>query len=186
MPNFALGFAAGMGIYAVHVITTQLLRAVDLIENVKERRSKYEKILAEQTFETAFIYPIVEEALFRGGLQTLLTYATQSFVPATAAVLLGPHFTIAATVSVVATGIFFGAIHYFNKHKHAGAQVIHASLGGIVLGTLNVQFGIGAAFAAHIANNTLDMIVSGFKIQPPTSDTSLRPLNKRTSTPLPV
>ena len=100
--------------------------------------------------------------------------------------LLGPHFTIAATVSIVATGVFFGAIHYFNKHKNAGAQAISASLGGIVLGALNVQFGIGAAFAAHIANNTLSIIALSFKRQSSVSDTSLRPLNKHTYTALPV
>jgi hypothetical protein len=42
-----------------------------------------------------------------------------------------------------------------NPHKGALQQAIAASVKGIALGILSVQFGFGAAVAAHLANNTI-------------------------------
>ena len=70
----------------------------------KERLSKN---LEESSFFTSpSLVPLLEEGIFRGIVQPLLTRAIQIIVPAAAAVAFGP-FSIAATVSIVASGIIF-------------------------------------------------------------------------------
>ncbi len=118
LPNFGLGLAAGAGMLVVTVVAMSIMTAAGLIEKVKERRSEYSKMLAKESLLVALFGPIQEEAIFRGAYQPLISAAIQVIVPAASAVLFGP-FSIATTVSIVATGVFFGALHYLNPHKGA-------------------------------------------------------------------
>lgn len=185
LPNFGLGLAAGAGMLVVTVVAMSILTAVGLIEKVKERRSEYGKMLAKESLVVALFGPIQEEAIFRGGFQPLITHVIQLIVPAASAVLFGP-FSIATTVSIVATGVFFGALHYLNPHKAAFQQAVTASIGGIAFGALAAQYGIAAAVAAHIANNTIVAAFLGFA--PSSSTPGVEPHSHRKFryTPLPT
>jgi hypothetical protein len=92
-------------------------------------------------------------------MQPSLVGATLHLVPATSAALFGPLFSVATTASIVASGIIFGAIHYLNSHKAALQQAVAATIKGVALGILAVQFGFFAAVAAHLANNTICAIM---------------------------
>lgn len=186
LPNFTLGLAAGFGMVVVTVISLKLLTVAGLIEDIKEEKSEYAKMLGKESLEATLFGPIAEESLFRGGMQPLLTKAIEWIIPSTAAALIGPSFSIAATTSILVTGVFFGALHYLNPHKAALHQAVVASIGGVAFGALAAQFGFGAAVAAHIANNTLAISFSGF--QPPSegSDFEPRPQIKSKYTSLPA
>lgn len=185
VPNFGLGLAAGAGMLVATGLTMIVLSAAGLIERTKERRSEYSKFLAKNSLAVALFGPIQEEAIFRGGFQPLITHAIQMIVPAASAVLFGP-FSIATTVSIVATGVFFGALHYLNPHKGAFQQAVSASIGGIAFGALSAQFGIGAAVAAHIANNTIATTLLGFITSSSTPGIEPHSHRKFRYTPLPT
>ncbi len=185
LPNFALGLAAGAGMLVVTVVAMSIMTATGLIEKVKERRSEYSKMLAKESLAVALFGPIQEEAIFRGAYQPLFSAAVQVIVPAASAVLFGP-FSIATTVSIVATGVFFGALHYLNPHKGAFQQAVTASIGGIAFGALAAQYGIGAAVAAHIANNTIVATFLGFSASSSTPGIEPHSHRKFRYTPLPT
>ncbi len=92
-----------------------------------------------------------------------------SFSPAAACAFLATGLSIATTVAIVATAAFFGLIHAFNDHKNSRIQAVMASIGGIVLGVTAAQYGLAAAIAAHIVNNTLAMILLNLRDRLPTS-----------------
>lgn len=153
IPHFALGIAVGTAICILKIASNVVIDTFRE-DSENEPKSAYFKSLEENFFDTAVFGPIAEEGIFRGIVQPLLTRAILIIVPAAAGIAFGP-FTIATTVSVVVSGIFFGAVHYFNDHKDSDIQAVKASVSGIVLGFLSAQFGIGAAIAAHIVNNTI-------------------------------
>ncbi len=153
IPNFTLGLAVGAFEVPIKLISLVVLSATGIISSDKSE-SKYSKQLESSLFYVSVIGPIAEEGIFRGVVQPLLTRAIQIIVPAAAAIAFGP-FSIATTISIVASGIFFGAVHYFNNHDGAHIQAVFASVTGVVYGTLAAQFGIGASIAAHIINNTV-------------------------------
>src|SRR5579872_2362088 len=99
--------------------------------------------------------PIVEEGLFRGILQPLTTHAILFVAPTAAAAFAATSLSIAAAVSIVATGVIFGLAHLFNSHKNAHIQAITAIFSGIGWGIARAQFGLPAVMAAHIVNNTI-------------------------------
>lgn len=153
IPNFGLGLAIGALEVPIKLISLLVMNATGIISSDKNE-SEYSKQLIGSLFYVSVIGPIAEEGIFRGIVQPLLTRAIQIIVPAAAAIAFGP-FSIATTVSIVASGIIFGAVHYFNNHDGAHVQAMFASVTGIVYGILAAQFGIGASIAAHIINNTV-------------------------------
>lgn len=76
------------------------------------------------------------------------------------AAFLGTGLSIATTVAIIASAAFFGLIHAFNDHKNSHLQAVVATIGGVILGVTAAQYGLAAAIAAHIVNNTLAIIVA--------------------------
>ncbi len=155
IPNFGLGLAVGAADLAVTVVSMFFLTHVGIVEEDKEKNSKYGKYLRSSLLNVSFFGPIAEEGIFRGYIQPLMTKAIQVLAPAAAVALLGGGMSVAVVVSIVATSILFGAAHLINPHKGAHVQAISATVTGVVLGILSAQFGIGASIAAHIANNSI-------------------------------
>ena len=155
IPNFGLGLAVGAADLAVTVVSVLFLTHAGIIEEDKEKNSKYGKHLRSSLLSASFFGPIVEEGIFRGYIQPIMTKAIQILAPAAAAALLGGGMSVAVIVGIVATAVLFGAAHLSNPHKRAHVQAISATVTGIVLGILSAQFGIGASIAAHIANNSI-------------------------------
>lgn len=142
--SFALGAAAA--------IATSLLGLSE-----EDRDSEYEKMLSDNPLLATLAAPFLEEGFFRGFLQPLVMRSIVILVPAAAAAFLGTSFTIASTVSIVATAALFGIAHIFNDHKNSHIQAALATVGGVLYGITAAQFGLPAAIAAHIINNTLAM-----------------------------
>ena len=155
LPNFGLGLIVGTGDLVCQIISLTLLKNVGVIQVDNEKNSDYRKHIQKSLLATSLFAPIAEEGLFRGFIQPLLTKSVQILVPAAAVAFFGAGLSVATAVSILATSIFFGAAHYMNPHKNAHIQAISCTIGGLVLGVLSAQFGIAAAFAAHIANNTI-------------------------------
>lgn len=65
----------------------------------------------------------------------------------------------AVSLGVVSvTAMIFGAAHLMNEHKNAPVQAIFATIAGIILGLLALQYGLLVSIAAHMTNNTLSAI----------------------------
>lgn len=155
LPHFSLGLAVGVGDFAFTIVTMALLDSQGMLRVHPDKNSKYSQNIARSLLFIALFGPIVEEGLFRGLIQPLLTKTIQILIPAAASSVFGSGLTIATLVSIIATAALFGVAHYFNPHQHAHIQAIACTLSGICLGILSAQFGIGAAIAAHVANNTI-------------------------------
>lgn len=152
-PNFAIGMAAGAGILAAMAVVSIVMNAAGLTK--KDENSEYEKSILENPWLGTLVAPIAEEGIFRGLIQPLAMRCVLWAIPAAGAALLGPGITIATTVAVVATAAIFGLAHAFNKHKNAHIQAITTTFSGIAFGLIAVQFGLPAAIAAHMVNNTI-------------------------------
>lgn len=84
--------------------------------------------------------PLSEEIEFRGLIQNFLKWTSGS-----------PQIAIALSASL------FGTIHLVQGCKR---QAIDATMGGVMLGFLNYQFGLHAAITAHICNNLITTVVT--------------------------
>lgn len=186
MPGFGVGLAVGGAMFVATTIALNLLTSVGWIKDDEDENSLYSKLLNKNLLGVALFAPIAEEALFHGGLQPLLTYTIALIVPAASAALFGPMFTVATVVSIVATGVIFGAVHYLNPHKGAFEQAVLASIAGVAYGILTVQFGIGAAIAAHIVNNTICAMLMASKPAAPKPAEEPYPRQKFKFSPLPA
>ncbi len=186
LPNFGLGLAAGAVMLVVTAITMSSLTSLGVIEDTEETSSQYSRLLQNDLLSGAVFAPLAEEAVFRGGIQPMLTKVFQMIVPASAGALIGTPLSIASSISIVATGILFGAVHYLNPHKGAFQQAVMASVNGVALGILASQFGIGSALAAHMAFNTVPSAFSAFKPSAMDTKEELRAQNKFRYSPLPA
>ncbi len=174
IPNFAIGMAAGAGIFGAASVIAPALEALGIVKK-EETPSEYAKFDQEWPILTTLGFPVFEEALFRGGVMPVIARCVVLIIPATAAAFLGTPLSIAMTVSIVATAAIFGLLHLFNPHPNAHLQAVAATISAIVLGLLAAQFGIGAAIAAHILNNTLVVTITQLfrqKHPVPTSQTA--------------
>ncbi len=161
IPYFGLGLAVGAGDLVLSVIGFTLLDRCGILPRKEEKNSKYRQALRDALLEVSVFAPLGEEGVFRGIMQPLVTRTIQILFPAAAVALVGTPLSVAVAVSIAATSVIFGALHYLNPHKNSYIQAISATVGGLVYGFLSAQFGIGASIAAHIANNTLvSMIVA--------------------------
>ena len=155
IPNFSLGLAAGAAKFVCSIIGCAALNHSGILPSVEETTSTYHQAIRSMLLDTSIFGPIEEEGVFRGIIQPLIAHSIQILVPAAAMAAFGPSLSVAVVVSIVATSVFFGAMHFFNPHKNALNQAIQATVSGLFLGFMSAQFGIGAAIAAHIANNTI-------------------------------
>ncbi len=174
-PHFGLGLAVGAADLVFTTAYTVVLDKTGILPQTEDKNSKYEKMDRANLLLGSVFAPIAEEGIFRGLLQPLCARAIQILLPATAAAVFGPHLTVAVVASIVATSIFFGAVHYMNPHKNAHIQAIAAGVGSLTLGFLSAQFGIGAAIAAHLSYNSLISCVQALKPEDKKVDTSQLP-----------
>lgn len=171
IPNFALGMGIGGAVLTVSIVGSifyealfdnskseeQVSEAATSEKCTKRTESEYRKAIRKNLFYTNILGPIFEESYFREGMLPLFTSAVSMLVPTTTAILFGPLST-ATVISVIATGIIFGALHFRNPHDNIEDkthQAFHAGITGIILGFTCAYFGFGAAVGAHIANNSL-------------------------------
>ncbi len=155
LPHFGLGLAFGAIELTVMLISLVFLRKAGILTSLPDNNSEYDKLLRKSLLQASLFGPIVEEGVFRGVIQPLVTKSIQILVPAAAAALFGTGPSVATAVSVVATSVLFGAFHYFNPHKNVHIQAVTSTVGGLMLGCISAQFGIGASFAAHISFNSI-------------------------------
>ncbi len=148
-----IGIGIGVGVFALSTVTMIILKVCNLLADDDD--SEYEKDILKYPLFGTLGAPIVEEGIFRGLLQPLATRAILFIVPAAAAAFLGTGLSIAVVVSIVATAAIFGFVHVFNDHKNSHIQAFAARLGGVAYGVVAAQFGLPAAIAAHIVNNTI-------------------------------
>ncbi len=88
--------------------------------------------------------PIIEELIFRGGLQSLIKYIITCFLP--------NYVKISAKIAIIVSGIIFGLMHINNSKKNAFLAGIS---GCLILGPLMEKYGIFTSIASHITGNTL-------------------------------
>jgi membrane protease YdiL (CAAX protease family) len=184
LPNFSLGLAIGAIELVVQITAFGILTSKGILKKEDDKNSEYHKQIRKSLLAVCLFGPIVEEGVFRGFVQPLLTVGIQILVPAATAALFGTGLSVATAVSVVATAVIFGAVHYFNPHKNSHIQAVSCTVGGIVLGLLAVQFGIGASIAAHVANNALLGFITAF-VPFPNSDLDVRPQRRVNASALP-
>lgn len=157
--HFGLGLIAGVGMIVSSLI---LAFVIDLCKREEPKtkgvRSNYEKELTSSLDSASLVAPLTEEAIFRGGIQPILAQIFEALIPAASATFLGTGLSGATVVAILATSLFFGVLHASNDHAHSHLQAFHATISGLILGCLAAKFGIGAAFAAHLTNNTLATI----------------------------
>ncbi len=132
---------------------------------VDDGNSEYIETAAKHPLFSTIGMPIVEEGFFRGILQPLATHAILYVAPTAAAAFAGTSLSIAATVSIVAIGVIFGLAHLFNPHKNARMQAITTTFSGIGWGIAKARFGLPAAMAAHIVNNTFSVTLLTFLLK---------------------
>lgn len=148
-----IGMAVGVATCVGSAVVLIALKVANLM--TPDENSEYEQILREYPSLGTLVAPVIEEGIFRGLIQPLATRAILFLIPAAGAALLGPSLSIAVTVSVVATAVLFGITHLFNSHKNSHIQAIVTTFSGIAFGLIAAQFGLPAAIAAHMINNTI-------------------------------
>lgn len=154
LPNFGLGLVVGMCGFVFNTISVNVLVNMGVFKYYDEKNSKYNHLIQNSLVSTSLYVPIAEEGMYRGCMHPLLTTSIQILVPATATALFGTTLSVATGVSIVATSVLFGAMHYLNSHKNVHLQATVNTVNGLVWGILTSLFGIGASMGAHIANNS--------------------------------
>jgi membrane protease YdiL (CAAX protease family) len=148
-----IGIGVGVGVFAVTALTLIILKVCNLV--AEDDDSEFEKDVLKYPLFGTLGAPFLEEGIFRGLLQPLATRAILFIAPAAAAAFLGTGLSIAVVVSIVGTAAIFGFLHVFNDHKNSHIQAFTCTLQGIAFGVLAAQFGLPAAIAAHVVNNTI-------------------------------
>lgn len=153
-PGFALGAACGFINLILKIPLSMLVRSAPQEEECK--KSTYVKSIVKNPLSGAITIPIIEEAIFRGGLQTILDIALKYFIPVSAEILVPMlSISLATTLAITITAVAFGLAHWSNNHSGAGTQAMLATWSGLVLGVLCAKYGIFASIGSHIMNNTV-------------------------------
>jgi hypothetical protein len=184
VPNFALGLAAGAAVYGTGFAAAKIIAALDRTKTGLDTLCANHLCCLRKTVRITLTRPLIIEGVLRGVIQPLVTRAIlwQAVlwqVPAAAATVMGTGLSVAVIISAIAIAATAGEHAYFKhrkcshiraEHKNFHIEVIFSTTRGIAYGLLAAQFGIGAAIAAHIANNTLAMTKSKLCRQGPLSN----------------
>lgn len=162
VPKFGLGLVLGsvQWITTFSIITLlSKLGAIKFSMGPSKEPSAYELQIKENLLTTAIFIPLIEESIFRGGIQPLFSQIIKRLSPSSASTpFLKKSISIPTAAGIAITAGLFGAIHLPNPHNEARIQAIIATFIGISHGTYSAKWGISAAIAAHIANNTISCI----------------------------
>jgi membrane protease YdiL (CAAX protease family) len=109
---------------------------LDLV--IPEKNSEYELRFKELSALTIGCGVLVEELIFRRGLQYFLNRCK-----------------VDKKIGLVASSILFGATHLLNPHKNCGIQAILSTFSGLKYGMLYNRFGFLASYAAHLTKDLL-------------------------------
>lgn len=156
IPNFKIGVAAGFVSFVAKNLIRQIKQPFKFIKEEKIDKNElksYLKSVYEKPYNTIFFNPIFEELLFRALIQPLISTTIIGLAPSTNAALYADKFSIASVVSLFISSYYFGTAHYSNYKSNS--QALSATISGLVMGALAIQFGIQASIAAHITNNAL-------------------------------
>jgi membrane protease YdiL (CAAX protease family) len=118
------------------------------------------ELFSETTFELfSFLVCCTLLDMLKFGILLLLIAVILPVLPQVLTIAgFGAGINAASIGAVCATAILFGAIHLPNAHDLSGLQAINATLFGVALGLLALQYGLWVPIAAHIMNNTLATI----------------------------
>jgi membrane protease YdiL (CAAX protease family) len=133
----------------------------NLLENKEHKESKYSKsVNSSSPFTICCSGPIIEEFLFRGGVQQCLQIVLREFVPVVALCLFGVQIPLSAVLAMGVASTVFGAMHARNSHANAGWQAIMCGIGSFCVEAPLFYFhGLWASCLAHIMHNTIIMIL---------------------------
>jgi len=169
-PDYMNGVASTVAVIAIGLFSSESFRfgslvglahliikivPVVLFSRGENERSKFSKeIMEENAFDTGVAIPVLEETIFRLGLQTSLRSLFTMTLPSSIVVLpFGIALSSAAIGAILVSSAIFGAVHLSNEHDSVVTQALSAFSGGLVKGYLMEVDGFVAACAAHIVNN---------------------------------
>ncbi|WP_367606201.1 CPBP family intramembrane glutamic endopeptidase [Legionella sp. W05-934-2] len=158
VPYFHVGLFMGVASFFIKIPIAQVLqRSLPINTHVNKANP--------QTFDfdpldVSLFAPILEELMFRGFMQPTLLLLIPMLIPSTATVLIASGLSAAALISILITSVAFGLAHIGNNHSGSYVQGVLCTLSGLNLGLLALYFGLPAAIASHIANNTLAVTTS--------------------------
>lgn len=125
----------GVAGIALDLISSLVLKKLNMVTS--DPNNKYEKFITESPFyHVSLIGPLLEELIFRGALQNVLS-------------------SFGRNLSLITSAIMFGCMHLTNKHKNNYLQGIFSGINGVLLGLLNNQFGILGSLTSHSTRNLL-------------------------------
>ncbi len=153
-----IGILAGAGSFVATIVVLVASRCFQLF--VEDEEAENKQYSHTEMLQMTLTGPLIEEVIFRGGIQPLGTRAILWLIPAASALCLGTSLTIACCASIFFTAVLFGLAHLTNKHKNTHIQAYNAFKGGVIYGFLSVHFGLLAAIAAHMVHNTLGLTIS--------------------------
>lgn len=103
--------------------------------------------------------PIIEELIFRLGVQGTLQFLFRNDIPPRIITLLGIAMPATNIAAMILSGMIFGISHY-SRERNNVAQVLYTGISGIfVEGALYAAFGLAPAIFAHIINNTISLAI---------------------------
>lgn len=159
LSNVGIGMALGVGSFVTVIVLKKILPKAWLFtenkENTPDNYAIYLNKSLSSHLSSTLGAPLVEEILFRGIVQPFLAHSIILLFPTAAQAVFSPLLTTAMIISILATAILFGLAHFKNQTDYARCQVILSSITGCAYGILAAEFGLQAAIAAHIINNSI-------------------------------
>ena len=159
IPYFAFGLAVGAVDVLLKCAIMRLLNAVGIIKYVKDdvKTKKYSDDIKVDPLSAIIDAPLIEELIFRAGLQPLLMFGLIALSPALAVTsFYATGLSVAAAAAIFLTAIIFGALHVTSSEDNDDyLHAFMATLGGIIFGVLALQFGLMASIAAHFMVNSI-------------------------------
>lgn len=120
----------------------------------KDENSSYQQFLIKSSPITVVLgAPVLEEVIFRGGLQKLLIVIFRVILPAASVIIFGFSLTPAALVGIGFSSLAFGLAHAVNDHKNNWVQAFLATITGLTYGFTVHTLGFSAGIIAHCVNN---------------------------------
>ena len=108
-----------------------------VIPNDPSKEEHSNQIYEDLPFAICVVVPIIEEIIYRGILLTGFTYILSDIV------------------AILLSSFIFGIVHLTNNKNDSHKQSICAGIGGILHGTLMINYGLWASIGSHVINNTM-------------------------------